>query len=76
LDINEFDRIKTLTTAHEIWTKLTEIRKDVTIVKSDKLYVYKGKFEQSIMNEDKSLSDMFNQLNEIANELKGSSLDV
>jgi hypothetical protein len=28
------------------------------------------------MNEDKSISDMFNQLNEIANELKGSSLDV
>jgi hypothetical protein len=42
LDINEFNRIKTLTTTHEMWTKLMEIREGTTIVKSDKLYVYKG----------------------------------
>ena len=33
LDINEFDRIKNLTTAHEIWTKLMEIHEGTTIVK-------------------------------------------
>jgi hypothetical protein len=36
----------------------------------------KGKFEKFIMKEDESISDMFNQLNEIVNELKGLGLDV
>jgi hypothetical protein len=35
LDINEFNRIKNLTTAHEIWIKLMEIYEGTTIVKSD-----------------------------------------
>jgi hypothetical protein len=76
LDINEFNCIKNLTTAHEIWTKLMEIHEGTTIVKSAKLYVCKGKFEQFIMKEDESVSDMFNRLNEIVNELKGLGLDV
>jgi hypothetical protein len=29
LDINEFNRIKTLTTTHEIWTKLMEIEREL-----------------------------------------------
>jgi hypothetical protein len=37
LDINEFNRIKNLTTAHEIWIKLMEIHEGTTIVKSAKL---------------------------------------
>jgi hypothetical protein len=41
LDINEFNCIKNLTTAHEIWTKLMEIHEGTTIVKSAKLYVFK-----------------------------------
>jgi hypothetical protein len=45
-------------------------------VKSAKLYVYKGKFEQFIMKDDESISDMFNRLNEIVNQLKGLGLDV
>jgi hypothetical protein len=36
----------------------------------------KGKFEQFIMKEDESVSDMFNRLNEIVNELKGLGFDV
>jgi hypothetical protein len=76
LDINEFNRIKNLTTAHEIWIKLMEIHEGTTIVKSAKLYVCKGKFEQFIMKEDESVSDMFNRLNEIVNELKGLGFNV
>jgi hypothetical protein len=76
LDINEFNRIKNLTTAHEIWTKLIEIHEGTTIVKSAKLYVCKRKFEQFIMKEEESVSDMFNRLNEIVNELKGLGFDV
>jgi hypothetical protein len=45
LDINEFNRIKNLTTAHEIWTKLMKIHEGTIITKSAKLYVCKGKFE-------------------------------
>jgi hypothetical protein len=45
LDINKFKRIKNLTTAHEIWTKLMEIHEGTTIVKTAKLYVCKGKFD-------------------------------
>jgi hypothetical protein len=58
LDINEFNRIKNLTTAHEIWIKLMEIHEGTIIVKSAKLYVCKGKFEQFIMKEDESDGDM------------------
>jgi hypothetical protein len=76
LDINEFNRIKTLATAHEIWTKFMEIHEGTTIVRSVKLYVYKGNFEQFIMKEDENISDMFNRFNEIVNELKGLGLDV
>jgi hypothetical protein len=76
LDINEFNRLNNLTTAHEIWTKLMEIHKGITIVKSAKLYVCKGKFKQFLMKEDESVSDMFNQLNEIVNELEGLGFNV
>jgi hypothetical protein len=76
LDINEFNCIKNLTTAHEIWTKLMEIHEGTTIVKSAKLYVCKGKFEQFLMKEDESVSEMFNRLNEIVNELKGLGFNV
>jgi hypothetical protein len=76
LDISEFNRIKNLTTAYDIWIKLMEIHEGTTIVKSAKLYVCEGKFEQFIMKEIESVSDMFNRLNEIVNELKGFGLDV
>jgi hypothetical protein len=45
-------------------------------VKNAKLYVCKGKFEQFLMKEDESVSDMFNRLNEIVNELKGLGFNV
>jgi hypothetical protein len=76
LDINELNHIKNLTTAHEIWTKLMEIHEGTTIVKRAKLYVCKGKFEQFLMKEDESVSDMFNRLNDIVNELKGLGFNV
>ncbi|KAJ1262291.1 hypothetical protein BS78_09G095200 [Paspalum vaginatum] len=76
LDVSEFNRIKNLKTAHEIWTRLMEIHEGTTMVKSAKLYVYKGKFIQFVMNKEESVSKMCNRLNEIVNELKGLSFDV
>ena len=76
LDLGEFNRVKNLKTAYEIWNKLTEIHEGTQMVKSAKLYVFKGKFDQFAMKKDESVSDMFNRLNEIVNELKGLSFDV
>jgi hypothetical protein len=76
LDTNEFNSIKNLTIAHEIWTKLMEIHEGTTIVKSAKLYVCKGKFEQFFMKEGESVFDLFKRLNEIENELKGLCFNV
>jgi hypothetical protein len=53
-----------------------EIHEGTTIVKSAKVYVCKGKFEQFLMKEDESVSDMFNRLNETVNELKGLGFNV
>jgi hypothetical protein len=53
-----------------------EIHEGTTIVKSAKLYVCKGKFEQFLMKEDESVSEMFNRLNEIVNKLKGLGFNV
>jgi hypothetical protein len=52
------------------------IHEGTTIVKGAKLYVCKGKFEQFLMKEDESVSDMFNQLNDIVNELKRLGFNV
>jgi hypothetical protein len=41
LNINEFNRIKNLTTVHDIWTKVMEIHQGTTILRNAKLYVYK-----------------------------------
>jgi hypothetical protein len=38
--------------------------------------VFKGKFENFIMKEDESISDMFNRLNEIVNQLMGLGFNV
>ena len=76
LDVGEFNRMKNLKTAHEIWTKLMEIHEGTTMVKSAKFYVYKGKFDKFVMIKEESVSKMFNRLNEIVNELKGLGFDV
>ncbi|KAJ1279281.1 hypothetical protein BS78_04G144100 [Paspalum vaginatum] len=73
LYVSEFNRIKNLKTA---WTKLMEIHEGTTMVKSAKLYAYKGKFDQFAMKKDESVSEMFNRLNEVVNELKALGFNV
>jgi hypothetical protein len=46
------------------------------MVKSAKLYVYKGKFDQFVTKKDISVSKMFNRLKTIVNELKGLEFNV
>ena len=76
LDVSEFNRVKSLTNANDIWKKLMEIHEGTSSVKEAKLYVLKGKFSEFAMKKDDSVAEMFNQLNDIVNELKGLGFEV
>jgi len=67
LDVSEFNRVKSLTNANEIWKKLMEIHEGTSTVKEAKLYVLKGKFSEFAMKKDESVAEMFNWLNDIVN---------
>ena len=76
LDVSEFNRVKSLTNANEIWKKIMEIYEGTSTVKEAKLYVLKGKFSEFAMKKDESVAEMFNWLNAIVNELKGLGFEV
>ena len=76
LDVSEFNRVKGLTNANEIWKKLMEIHEGTSSVKDAKLYVLKGKFSEFAMKKEESMSEMFNRLNDIVNDLKGLGFDI
>ena len=76
LDVSEFNRVKSLTNANDIWKKLMEIHEGTSNVKEAKLYVLKGKFSEFAMKKDESVAEMFNRLNDIVNKLKGLGFEV
>ena len=76
LDVSEFNQIKGLTNANEIWKKLMEIHEGTSRVKDAKLYMLKGKFSEFAMKKEESVREMFNWLNDIVNDLKGLGFDV
>jgi urate oxidase len=76
LALSEFNRVKGLEKANEIWEKLMEIYEGTSTVKEAKLYVYKGKFNEFTTKKDEDISTMFNRLNDIVNELKCLDFDV
>ena len=76
LDVSEFNRVKSLTNANDIWKKLMEINEGTSSVKEAKLYVLKGKFNEFAMKKDEGVAEMFNRLNDIVNELKGLGFEV
>ena len=45
LDVSEFNHIKNLKSAHEIWEKLMEIHEGTAAVKNTKLYVFQVKVQ-------------------------------
>jgi hypothetical protein len=49
LRVSEFNRIKNLKTAHQIWEKFMEIYEGISTVKGAKLFVYKGQFSEFAM---------------------------
>ena len=76
LDVSEFNRVKGLTNANEIWKKLMEIHEGTSTVKDAKLYVLKGKFIEFSMKKEESVSEIFKRLNDIMNDLKGLGFDI
>ena len=74
LDVSEFNRVKSLTNANDIWKKLMEIHEGTSSVKETKQYVLKDKFSEFAMKKDESVAEMFNRLNDIVNEFKGLDL--
>jgi hypothetical protein len=48
LALSEFNRLKGLEKANEIWEKLMEIYEGTSTMKEAKLFVYKGKFMSSL----------------------------
>ena len=75
LDVSEFNRVKNLTNANEIWKKLMKIYEGTLSIKEAKLYVLKGKFSEFAMKRMR-VAEMFNRLNDIVNELKGLGFEV
>ena len=76
LVVNEFNRVKSLTNANDIWKKIMEIHEGTSSVKEAKLYFLKGNFSEFTMKKHESIAEMFNRLNDIVNELKGLGFEV
>jgi hypothetical protein len=76
LALSEFNRVKGLEKANEIWEKLMEIYEGTSTVKEAKLYVYKGKFNEFTMKKDENVPTIFNRLNDIVNELRCLDFNV
>jgi hypothetical protein len=76
LDVTEFNRVKSLINAHDIWEKLMEIHEGTSSVKEAKLYLLKGNFNEFTMKKDENIAEMFNRLNDIVNDLKGLGFEV
>jgi hypothetical protein len=53
-----------------VWTRLEEIYKGATMVKSVKLYMLKDKLSNFKIKDDESISEMFYRLQVIVNDLK------
>ena len=76
LDVSEFNRVKNLKVAKEMWKKLMKIHEGTSSVKETKLYVLKEKFNEFAMKKEESMPEMFNRQNDIVNELKDFGFEV
>ena len=76
LSLDEFQKVKGLETAFEIWERLKEIYEGTSNVKSAKLYIYKGQFNDFVMNDNEDVPSMFTRLNNIVNNLKTLGFEV
>jgi hypothetical protein len=62
LCIHEYHRVCNLETSHEMWGKLIEAYEGTSNVKSAKLFICKGKFENFALLPNEKLKDSFSRL--------------
>ena len=70
LNADEFNRVSSLETAHDIWKTLSEIHEGTSAVKEAKLHMLKIKYEPFVMLPHENINEMYSRLNNLVNELK------
>src|SRR5436853_7780886 len=69
LDKNEFNRISTCKSAHDIWHILEVTHEGTSRVKESKISVLVHRFELFTMNDRESITEMFSRFANITNSL-------
>src|SRR5436853_3509809 len=71
LDKNEFNRVSTCKSAHDIWHILEVTHEGTSKVKESKISVLVHRFELFTMNDGESITEMFSRFTDITNTLIG-----
>ena len=71
IDANEFNRISTCKSAHEIWNNLKVTHEGTNKVKQSKICLYLHKYELFKMQETESVEDMIGRFTDVTNALEG-----
>ncbi|XP_020249115.1 uncharacterized protein LOC109826496 [Asparagus officinalis] len=69
LDKNEFNRVSTSTSAHQIWHTLEVTHERTNKVKESKFFVLVHRFELFKMKEKETITEMFTRFTDITNSL-------
>lgn len=76
VDPKDFESIKDLEMAHQVWKRLEDAYECTSVVKEAKLYIVKYMYVKFKMLEDKSVPEMFYRLIVIVNELRNLGHEV
>ena len=71
IDVNEFNRVSTCKSAHEIWHNLEVTHEGTNKVKQSKICLYIHKYELFKMQENETVEDMIARFTEVTNALEG-----
>jgi hypothetical protein len=69
MDKNEFNRVSTSSSSHQIWHTLEVTHEGTSKVKDSKISVLVHRFEMFKMNEKETISEMFTRFTDIINSL-------
>ena len=69
MDKNEFNRVSTSSSSHQIWHTLEVMHEGTSKVKDSKISVLVHRFEMFKMNEKETISEMFTRFTDIINSL-------
>ena len=74
LNVDAFNRVYSLTNAHDIWTSLIEIHEGTKDVRNEKYHVLVSKLNSIKQLPHESANDMYSRLNILVNEINGLGL--